>query len=128
MFDSLTRRLEGILKNLRGQSRLTPENIKDGLREIRRALLEADVSLIAVKDFLTKVETRAAGKEVLEGVNPSEMLVKVVYDELVELLGGSHAPLAIAKKPPTVVLLLGLQGSGKTTFAAKLAKHLKGKK
>ena len=128
MFDSLTRRLEGILKNLRGQSKLTPENIKDGLREIRRALLEADVSLAVVKDFLTKVETRATGKEVIEGVNPSEMLVKVVFDELVDLLGGANAPLAIAKKPPTVVLLLGLQGSGKTTFAAKLAKFLKGKK
>jgi len=128
VFDSLTRRLEGILKNLRGQSKLTPENIKDGLREIRRALLEADVSLAVVKDFLAKVETRATGKEVIEGVNPSEMLVKVVYDELVDLLGGANAPLAIAKKPPTVVLLLGLQGSGKTTFAAKLAKFLKGKK
>lgn len=128
MFDSLTRRLEGILKNLRGQGKLTPENIKEGLREIRRALLEADVSLSVIKDFLGKVEARATGREVLEGVNPSEMLVKVVYEELVDLLGGAYTPLPISKKPPTVVLLLGLQGSGKTTFAAKLARHLKEKK
>jgi signal recognition particle subunit SRP54 len=128
VFDSLTRRLEGILKNLRGQGKLTPENIKEGLREIRRALLEADVSLAVIKDFLAKVEERATGREVLEGVNPSEMLVKVVYEELVDLLGGAYAPLPLSKKPPTVVLLLGLQGSGKTTFAAKLARHLKEKK
>ena len=128
MFDSLTRRLEGIFKNLRGEGKLTPENIKEGLREIRRALLEADVSLSVIKDFLAKVESRAAGREVLEGVNPSEMLVKVVYEELVEILGGAYTPLPLAKKPPTTILLLGLQGSGKTTFAAKLARHLKEKK
>ena len=128
VFDSLTRRLEGIFKNLRGQGKLTPENIKEGLREIRRALLEADVSLSVIKDFLARVEARAAGREVLEGVNPSEMLVKVVYEELVEILGGAYTPLPLAKKPPTTILLLGLQGSGKTTFAAKLARHLKEKK
>ena len=128
MFDSLTRRLEGILKNLRGQGTLTPENVRDGLREIRRALLEADVSLSVVKEFLARVETRAAGREVLEGVDPAEMLVKVVYEELVEILGRSATGLATSSKPPTVVLLVGLQGSGKTTFAAKLARFVKDKK
>ncbi len=128
MFDSLTRRLEGILKNLRGQGKLTPENIKEGLREIRRALLEADVSLVVVKDFLAKVEERATGREVLEGVDPSAMIVQVVYEELTQILGGSNAPLMVSNKPPTVILLVGLQGSGKTTFAAKLARHLKDRK
>ena len=128
MFDSLTRRLEGILKNLRGQGKLTPENIKEGLREIRRALLEADVSLPTVKDFLSRVEERATGREVLEGVDPSAMIVQVVYEELTRILGGTNAPLMVSNKPPTVILLVGLQGSGKTTFAAKLARHLKEKK
>ena len=128
MFDSLTRRLEGIFKNLRGHGKLTPENIKDGLREIRRALLEADVSLVVVKDFLAKVEERAQGREVIEGVDPSAMLVRVVYEELTNLLGGANTPLAQANRAPTVILLVGLQGSGKTTFAAKLARHLKEKK
>ncbi|MEP7027839.1 MAG: signal recognition particle protein [Candidatus Eisenbacteria bacterium] len=128
MFDSLTRRLEGILKNLRGQGKLTPENIKEGLREIRRALLEADVSLVVVKDFIAKVEERATGREVIEGVDPSAMIVQVVYEELTQILGGANAPLMVAGKPPTVILLVGLQGSGKTTFAAKLARHLKDKK
>ena len=127
MFDSLTRRLEGIFKNLRGQARLTPDNIQVGLREIRRALLEADVSLAVVKEFLTSVEARAVGREVLEGVDPASMLVKVVYEELVEILGRTAAPLLESPRAPTVVLLVGLQGSGKTTFAAKLALHLKDK-
>jgi signal recognition particle subunit SRP54 len=127
VFDSLTSRLEGIFKKLRGESKLTPENVKEGLREIRRALLEADVSLAVVKDFLARVEERAVGREVIEGTDPASMLVKVVYEELVELLGTTNAPLVEANKPPAVILLVGLQGSGKTTFAAKLALLLKGK-
>jgi signal recognition particle subunit SRP54 len=127
VFDTLTRRLEGILKNLRGQGKLTPDNIREGLREIRRALLEADVSVAVVKDFLAKVETRALGREVIEGVDPAAMLVQVVYEELVEILGRTAAPLATSPRAPTVVLLVGLQGSGKTTFAAKLALWLKEK-
>jgi len=127
VFDSLTRRLEGIFKSLRGQAKLTPDNIREGLREIRRALLEADVSLAVVKDFLAKVEARAVGKEVIEGTDPASMLVKVVYDELVDLLGTTNVPIVEAIKPPAVILLVGLQGSGKTTFAAKLARLLKEK-
>ena len=127
MFDSLTRRLEGVFQKLRGHSKLTPENIKDGLREIRRALLEADVHVTVAKDFLAKVEERAVGREVLDGVDPTNMLVKVVYEELVAILGTTAAPLALSQKAPTVVLLVGLQGSGKTTFAAKLARWFKDK-
>ena len=127
MFDTLTRRLEGVFQKLRGHGKLTPENIKDGLREIRRALLEADVHVAVVKAFLAKVEERAIGKEVLEGVDPANMLVKVVYDELIAILGTTTTPLALSPKAPTVVLLVGLQGSGKTTFAAKLARWVKDK-
>ncbi len=127
MLENLTRRLEGILKNLRGQGKLTPENIRERLREIRRALLEADVHVSVVKDFLARVEARAVGREVLEGVDPAAMLVRVVYEELVEILGRTQAPLAQSPRTPTIILLLGLQGSGKTTFAAKLALWLKEK-
>ncbi len=127
MFDSLTRRLEGIFQKLRGQGKLTPENVKEGLREIRRALLEADVHVSVAKDFLAKVEERAIGREVLEGVDPAAMLVQVVYEELVAILGTSATPIALSPKTPTVVLLVGLQGSGKTTFAAKLARWFKDK-
>ncbi len=127
MFDSLTRRLEGIFQKLRGQGKLTPENIKEGLREIRRALLEADVHVAVAKDFLAKVEERAIGREVLEGVDPAAMLAQVVYEELVSILGTTATPIALSPKSPTVVLLVGLQGSGKTTFAAKLARWFKDK-
>jgi len=127
VFDSLTRRLEGIFQKLRGQGKLTPENIKEGLREIRRALLEADVHVAVAKDFLTKVEARAIGREVLEGVDPSAMLAQVVYEELVTILGTTATPIALSPRAPTVVLLVGLQGSGKTTFAAKLARWFKEK-
>jgi signal recognition particle subunit SRP54 len=127
VFDALTRRLEGVFQKLRGQSKLTPENIREGLREIRRALLEADVHVTVAKEFLAKVEERAIGREVLEGVDPSSMVVKIVYEELIAILGTSATPLGLSQKSPTVVLLVGLQGSGKTTFAAKLAKHFKDK-
>ena len=127
MFDTLTRRLEGVFQKLRGHGKLTPDNIREGLREIRRALLEADVNIAVVKEFLAKVEERAVGKEVLEGVDPAAMLVKVVYDELIAILGTTATPLVLSPKAPTVVLLVGLQGSGKTTFAAKLALWVKEK-
>ena len=127
MFDSLTRRLEGIFQKLRGQGKLTPENVREGLREIRRALLEADVHVSVAKDFLAKVEERAIGREVLEGVDPAAMLARAVYEELVTILGTTATPIALSPKSPTVVLLVGLQGSGKTTFAAKLARWFKDK-
>jgi signal recognition particle subunit SRP54 len=127
VLDQLTRRLEGVFQKLRGQGKLTPENMKEGVREIRRALLEADVHVQVVKDLLAKVEERAVGREVLEGVDPSSMLAKIVYEELVEILGRAQTPLALSQRTPTVVLLVGLQGSGKTTFAAKLAAWFKAK-
>ncbi|MGH7348639.1 MAG: signal recognition particle protein [Candidatus Rokuibacteriota bacterium] len=123
MLDSLTSRLTGILDRLRGFGRLTEENIQEALREVRVALLEADVNFKVVKAFIERVRVKAVGQDVLQSLTPGQQVVKVVRDELVELLGGSAHRLAMAPHPPTVVMLVGLQGSGKTTSAAKLARH-----
>ncbi|HSE04894.1 MAG TPA: signal recognition particle protein [Methylomirabilota bacterium] len=123
MLDSLTSRLTGILDRLRGYGRLTEENIQEALREVRVALLEADVNFKVVKAFVDRVRVKAVGQDVLQSLTPGQQVVKVVRDELVELLGGSAHRLATAPHPPTVVMLVGLQGSGKTTSAAKLARH-----
>jgi signal recognition particle subunit SRP54 len=123
MLDSLTNRLTGILDRLRGFGRLTEENIQEALREVRVALLEADVNFKVVKGFIDRVRVKAVGQDVLQSLTPGQQVVKVVRDELVELLGGSAHRLAMAPHPPTVVMLMGLQGSGKTTSAAKLARH-----
>jgi signal recognition particle subunit SRP54 len=123
MLDSLTNRLTGILDRLRGFGRLTEENIQEALREVRVALLEADVNFKVVKGFIDRVRVKAVGQDVLQSLTPGQQVVKVVRDELVELLGGSAHRLALAPHPPTVVMLVGLQGSGKTTSAAKLARH-----
>ena len=123
MLDSLTSRLTGILDRLRGFGRLTEENIQEALREVRVALLEADVNFKVVKGFIDRVRVKAVGQDVLQSLTPGQQVVKVVRDELVELLGGSAHRLAMAPHPPTVVMLVGLQGSGKTTSAAKLARH-----
>jgi len=123
MLDSLTNRLTGILDRLRGFGRLTEENIQEALREVRVALLEADVNFRVVKGFCDRVRVKAVGQDVLQSLTPGQQVVKVVRDELVELLGGSAHRLAMAPNPPTVVMLVGLQGSGKTTSAAKLARH-----
>jgi len=123
MLDSLTNRLTGILDRLRGFGRLTEENIQEALREVRVALLEADVNFKVVKGFIDRVREKAVGQDVLQSLTPGQQVVKVVRDELVELLGGSAHRLAMAPHPPTVVMLVGLQGSGKTTSAAKLARH-----
>ena len=123
MLDSLTNRLTGILDRLRGFGRLTEENIQEALREVRVALLEADVNFRVVKGFCDRVRVKAVGQDVLQSLTPGQQVVKVVRDELVELLGGSAHRLAMAPHPPTVVMLVGLQGSGKTTSAAKLARH-----
>jgi signal recognition particle subunit SRP54 len=122
MLDSLTNRLTGILDRLRGFGRLTEENIQEALREVRVALLEADVNFKVVKAFIDRVRVKAVGQDVLQSLTPGQQVVKVVRDELVELLGGSAHRLAMAPHPPTVVMLVGLQGSGKTTSAAKLAR------
>ena len=122
MFDNLTTRLNGIFDRLRGFGRLTEENVQEALREVRIALLEADVNFKVVKTFIERVREKAIGQDVLKSLTPGQQVVKVVHDELVTLLGGSAHRLAMAAHPPTVVMLVGLQGSGKTTTAAKLAR------
>ncbi len=126
MFESLSDRLTGALSGLRGKGRLTDADIDATAREIRLALLEADVSLAVVRAFITRVKDRAKGAEVSGALNPAQQVVKIVNDELVGILGGETRQLAYAKTPPTVVMLAGLQGSGKTTLAGKLAKWFKG--
>ncbi|MGH7424872.1 MAG: signal recognition particle protein [Candidatus Methylomirabilales bacterium] len=120
MFDSLSQRLEGIFHRLRGRGRLTEKEVDEALREIRVALLEADVALPAVKAFIARVRERAVGEEVFRSLTPAQQVVKIVHQELIGILGGKTAPLATAPRPPTVILLAGLQGSGKTSTAAKL--------
>jgi signal recognition particle subunit SRP54 len=122
MFDSLSTRLTAIFDRLGGHGRLTEENIQEALREVRVALLEADVNFKVVRGFVERVRAKAVGQDVLRSLTPAQQVVKVVHDELVELLGGSGHRLAAAPHPPTVVMLIGLQGSGKTTTAAKLAR------
>ncbi|HKZ06574.1 MAG TPA: signal recognition particle protein [Methylomirabilota bacterium] len=123
MFDNLTSRLNAIFDRLRGYGRLTEENVQEALREVRVALLEADVNFKVVRGFVERVRERAVGQDVLKSLTPGQHVVKVVRDELVELLGGSAHRLAMAPHPPTVIMVVGLQGSGKTTTAAKLARH-----
>ena len=125
MFEDLTARLESTLKRLRGQGKITESNIAESLKEIRRSLLEADVNYRVVKDFIEKVQQQAVGEEVLRSVTPGQQIVKIVHDELVRLMGKAHSELKLAGIPPAVVMLCGLQGSGKTTFAAKLAHYLR---
>jgi len=125
MFDALAESLEDAWKKLRGQDKISPKNIQDALKEVRKALLEADVNLQVVKAFITEVEKKALGAEVINGVNPGQQFIKIVYDELTRVMGESQVPLARADKPPTVILMAGLQGTGKTTATAKLALYLR---
>ncbi len=125
MFESLSDRLENAFKRLRAKGRLTEGDLDEGLREIRTALLEADVALPVTRTFLSRVREEAVGQHVLRSVTPGQQIVKIVHDELVKLLGSEHRPLKTAETAPTVILLVGLQGSGKTTAAAKLASQLK---
>ncbi|HUW28583.1 MAG TPA: signal recognition particle protein [Sulfuriferula sp.] len=125
MLDNLTTRLSSVIKNLRGQARLTETNIQDALREVRMALLEADVALPVVKDFIAQVREKALGVEVLQSLTPGQALIGVVHDELTRLMGEHNAALNLATTPPAVILMAGLQGSGKTTSSGKLAKLLK---
>src|SRR6185295_10310425 len=122
MFDSLSTRLQSVFDRLGSRGRLTEENIQEALREVRVALLEADVNFKVVRAFIDRVKDKAVGHEVLKSLTPAQQVVKVVHDELVELLGGSGHRLAPASHPPTIIMLIGLQGSGKTTTAAKLAR------
>ncbi|MEK7470247.1 MAG: signal recognition particle protein [Planctomycetota bacterium] len=122
MFESLTDKLTGVFRRLAGKGRLSEANIQEGLREVRVALLEADVNLIVVKEFLRKVSEKAIGEDVIKSVMPSQQIVKVIYDELVELMGPADASIPKNSNGPTVVMMCGLQGSGKTTTCAKLAR------
>ena len=126
-FESLTDKLSSIFKKLRGQSRLTEKNMEDMLKEIRVALLEADVNYKVVKEFTNNIREKAIGQEVLSKLNPSQMLVKIVHDELVQLLGSDDSELHYQNNRPTVIMMVGLQGSGKTTSAGKLAYLMKNK-
>ncbi|OPE45185.1 signal recognition particle receptor subunit alpha, partial [Mycolicibacterium diernhoferi] len=125
MFESLSDRLTGALQGLRARGRLTDADIDATAREIRLALLEADVSLPVVRAFVGRIKERAKGAEVSAALNPAQQVVKIVNEELVGILGGETRQLAFAKTPPTVIMLAGLQGSGKTTLAGKLARFLK---
>jgi signal recognition particle subunit SRP54 len=125
VFEDLSSRLEGVFRTVRGRGLLTEENIRESLREIRRALLEADVHYKVAKDLVARIETRAIGREALKGVRPGQQMVKIVHEELVEILGGTVARPNLSGTPPVPVMLVGLQGSGKTTTAAKLGNWLR---
>ena len=124
-FESLSERFQAAFKKLRGKGKLSEEDVSEALKEMRRALLEADVNFAVTKDFIKKVKEKAVGEEVFGSLNASQTVIKIVRDELTELLGGTQSRITIAPKPPTIIMLVGLQGAGKTTTAAKLAKKLK---
>ncbi len=126
MFNTLSEKLESVFKKLRGQGVMNEENIKEALREVRLALLEADVNFKVVKDFVESVKSKAVGTEVLQSLAPGQQVVKIVHDELILMMGGGEDnSLNLSAKPPVAIMMVGLQGSGKTTSSAKLAKHLK---
>lgn len=125
MFENLTDRLSGALRNITGKARLSDDNIQDALREVRKALLEADVALPVVKDFVESVRKRAIGQEVSRSLSPGQQFVKIVQDELIAVMGAANEGLNLAVRPPAIILMAGLQGAGKTTSVAKLARYLK---
>lgn len=124
MFKGLGERLDDIFKSLKGKGRLTEDDVNQAMREVKMALLEADVNFKVVKDFVAQVKERAIGQDVLESLSPAQQVIKIVKDELTELLGGTQAKINLSPKPPTIIMLVGLQGAGKTTTAGKLAKLL----
>jgi signal recognition particle subunit SRP54 len=125
MFDNLSEKLQATFKKLRGHGKLTEKNIQEGLREVKLALLEADVNYKVVKQFIADVQQQAVGQEVLNSISPGQQVVKIVHQELVKLMGGSYRQPALASEPPTIIMLMGLQGAGKTTTTAKLARRFK---
>src|SRR6476620_5348922 len=124
MFENLSEKLQRVFKNLRGEGKLTAENMETALREIRVALLEADVHFRVVKQLIERIKEKAMGQEVLASLSPGQQVSKIVHDELVHILGTHQAKLRFANEPPSVVMIVGLQGSGKTTSTGKLAKYL----
>ncbi|MBA4312398.1 MAG: signal recognition particle protein [Chlorobiaceae bacterium] len=127
MFEELTQKLEGVFKKLRGQGKINEANVAESLREVRRVLLDADVNYKVVKQFIEDVQKRSVGQEVLTSITPGQLIVKIIFDELVKLMGTAQVEMRYASIPPTIIMVAGLQGSGKTTFCAKLANHLKSK-
>ncbi len=127
MFDNLTEKFEGVIKKLRGHGKISEENVAETLREVRRVLLDADVNYKVTKQFIADVRERALGKDVLQSITPGQQFVKILNDELIKLMGETNTGITFAPTPPTVILVAGLQGSGKTTFTAKLAHYLKTK-
>ncbi len=125
MFDNLTERLSNSFKAIQGKNKLSDENIKEAIREVRRSLLEADVALDVIKFFIERVQAKAIGLKVAEGLNPSQAFIKLVEAELTDVIGGQNESLNLSTQPPAVVMVAGLQGSGKTTSIAKLARYLK---
>src|SRR5689334_24647259 len=124
MFDNLSEKLQRVFKNLRGEGRLTAENMESALREIRVALLEADVNFRVVKQLIEAIKLKAMGEEVLSALSPAQQVVAIVRDELIKILGSHESKLRFANEPPSVILIAGLQGSGKTTSTGKLARWL----
>ena len=124
-FEGLSEKLNNVFKKLRSRGKLSENDVKEAMREVRLALLEADVSYKVVKDFVAKVTERAVGEDVLASLTPAQMVIKIVNEELCSLMGNSNARINLASKPPTVIMMCGLQGSGKTTHSAKLAKYFK---
>lgn len=127
MFDSLTDKLSSVFKKLRGHGKLSEQNISEALKEVRLALLEADVNFKVVKDFMERIRLRAVGQEVLESLTPAQQVVKIVHEELISLMGGANSGLNLSYQPPIPIMLVGLQGSGKTTTVGKLGKFLQNK-
>lgn len=127
MFDDLTYKLEGVFKRLKGHGKLTEKNISDALKEVRRAFLEADVNYKVAKTFIKSVREKALGAEVLQSITPGQQIIKIIHEELVNLLGSKATDLQISSSPPTIVMLVGLQGSGKTTMCGKLSLHFRKK-
>src|SRR6201996_9004837 len=124
MFDNLSEKLQRVFKNIRGEGKLTPENMEGALREIRMALLEADVNFKVVKQLIENIKVKAMGEEVLTSLSPSQQVIKIVHEELIKILGSHESKLRFANEPPSVFLIVGLQGSGKTTSTGKLARWL----
>lgn len=125
MLEQLRENLDGVLKKLRGQGTITESNIQNAMREVRRTLLEADVNFTVARDFIRAVTEKALGVRVLKSITPGQQIIKIIHEELTRILGEENVPLNLGGLPPAVLMLVGLQGSGKTTLAAKLGLHLK---
>ena len=124
-FEGLSEKLNTVFKRLKGRGKLSEADVKEAMREVRMALLEADVSYKVAKDFIAKVSERAVGEEVLASLTPAQQVIKIVNEELIALMGNENSKINIPSKPPCIIMMCGLQGSGKTTHSAKLAKHFK---